>query len=382
VLLPPWVAMTVALGSIPSAFGTPWRSIALNAGALSTALGLASLAVHGLVPSPGAHELLLAGLLGAVAFEIGYLGEGLAYLESRDRGAAAAHLVESKEVTGFELALPTIGAAVVGPFAGQPLLAGLVLAAYQFVTWLGLKVMKSEQVHRSSSQFLRDAFSRFVPATVVDQLTEEQAEISLGGEEREITVLFCDVRNFTAWSEEMQPQQIVAQLNDLMTELNKAIFATDGTLDKYTGDGLMAFWGAPVDQPDHAERACRGALEMLERVAALNTQRESTGRPPLHIGVGVHTGTALVGNLGHVDRMNYTAIGDVVNVTARLEAATKDHGLELIVSGDTYAALAASDSLLAERFMRLGDLPVKGRRERVEAYMLDAAAHLRPSLAA
>lgn len=364
VLLPPWLAMGVALGSIPSGWGEQkLRRIMLNAGALAAALGATSAIVHGLLPSPHGDQLLLAGLLGAVIFECCYVSEGLAYMESRERGAALEHVRESAEVSGFEIALPTVGVAVVGPFADRPLVAGMVLAAFQIVTFLGLRVMKSEQVHRTRSTFLKDAFSRFVPATVVDELTEERAELTLGGEQIDVTVLFCDVRDFTTWSEQLEPKEIVSQLNELMAELMEAVFETDGTLDKYTGDGLMAFWGAPLPQTDHPRRAHAAALRMLQRVDALNDRRADVGRPPFRVGIGIHSGPAVVGNLGHIERMNYTAIGDTVNVAARLEAATKEAGCALIVSADTRVQLADDVALHP-----IGRIPVKGRVGAVDAY--------------
>jgi adenylate cyclase len=167
---------------------------------------------------------------------------------------------------------------------------------------------------------------------------------------------------------------VLAELNELLGVLTQCVFETEGTLDKFTGDGLMAFWGAPVTVEDHADRACRAALDMLQRLDAVNGRRQEEGQEPFRIGVAVHTGTAVVGNVGHERRLDYTAIGDTVNTTARLEASTKDLGAVLLVSRDTVDAL--SDEL-RERAMRVGDVTMKGKARPVEAWALQP---LRPEL--
>jgi adenylate cyclase len=141
----------------------------------------------------------------------------------------------------------------------------------------------------------------------------------------------------------------------------------DGTLDKFTGDGLMAFWGAPFEQPDHAARACRAALAMLQNLDRVNQRRAADGQEPFAIGVGVHSGTAVVGNVGHDKRLDYTAIGDTVNLAARLEAATKELGSVMLVSASTIGRLSEE---MRERAMRIGDITVKGRKQPVEVWAL------------
>ena len=367
VFLPPEVAMFVALASIVPALGDPIKSVLANTGSLALSLGIASAVSHLLLGPPQGMLTLLLGLVAALVFQLFYVGEGLMYLESKQPGAAREHIEHSRVVTGFEVFLPTVGVAIVGPFVAQPALVGIVLVGYQVLVYAGLRVMKSEQVHRATSRFLKDTFSRYVPASVVDKLSEEQAQLTLGGEEREITVLFCDVRNFTSWSENLTPTHLITELNVLMTELAEAVFSTEGTLDKFTGDGLMAFWGAPLSQPNHAARAVNTTLEMLERVEQLN-ERSKAGGHTLHIGVGIHTGLAVVGNVGHVDRLDYTAIGDTVNVAARLESATKDSGCSALISGDTFAQL--HDLYTLGPLEPLGGIEVKGRREPVDTYIL------------
>lgn len=249
--------------------------------------------------------------------------------------------------------------------------------SYWYVVLLAVPQLILHDVFRRSEQLvesevanrrLRGQFSRYVPEAVVEQLVAEGQEIELGGEQREISVLFCDIRGFTSWSEHLPPTQIVVELNGLLGELSDCVFETGGTLDKFTGDGLMAFWGAPLEQPDHARRACDTAMMMVERLAAFNEQMGCDFK----IGIGIHSGAAVVGNIGHGERHDYTAIGDTVNLSARIEAATKDHDAALLVSQHTYAALAEDTR---ERFHDVGAIAVKGRAQlvRVHRLVLDAA---------
>ena len=378
-VLPLPVAMLMSIAVAMSHVSYGLKRALLNGGAVASAMAVTYLAVHtiGVSLSPG--YMLLYGVMTAVIFEIVQVGEGLAVLESRQRGGAREHLAESRFVAGFEIMLPAIAVGLVAPFLqhlhdrlDQPVIVGGILVAFQVITYAGLNVLKSEQVHRAKSRFLTDSFSRYVPASVVDRLSEEQATVTMGGEEREISVMFLDVRGFTSWSEKLAPEDIITQLNDLLAEVSQAIFDTDGTLDKFTGDGLMAFWGAPSAQPDHAMRACTCARVMLERVDACNERRALAGKPPFYIGIGVHSGRAVVGNVGHEERHDYTAIGDTVNLAARLEAATKDAGCGALISGATHMLLGTDLASLGD-LPRHGELTVKGRAEAVEAYVLAPA---------
>jgi adenylate cyclase len=213
-----------------------------------------------------------------------------------------------------------------------------------------------------------------VPEGIVDDNLESMQEIELGGEQHQLSVLFCDIRGFTSWSEDKGATEVITELNVLLTELSASVMGTGGTLDKFTGDGLMAFWGAPVPVEDHASRACRAALDMLTRLDAVNQRRSEEGQVPFRIGVAVHSGNAVVGNVGHERRLDYTAIGDTVNTTARLEASTKDLGAVLLVSRETIDLV---DEELRERAMRIGDVTMKGKARPVEAWALQP---LRPDL--
>lgn len=170
----------------------------------------------------------------------------------------------------FDIGMATLACALVAPFAHVPLLALAVVAGYLAFTHATLVMLRSEQRHRAQSTYLRDTFSRYLPASVVEQLGDEQAAVELGGGQHDITGMFVDVRNFTSWSESREPAAIVSHLNRLMTLLTQCVFDTEGTLDN---DGLVAFWGAPIAQEDHADRAIAAALDMLERVEQFNRDR-------------------------------------------------------------------------------------------------------------
>jgi adenylate cyclase len=243
-----------------------------------------------------------------------------------------------------------------------------VLSAFQAFVYVVTRISASESLHKEKSQHLRQAFSRYVPASVAEALADSGEEIKLGGDEREISVLFCDIRGFTAWSETVEAEVVIEQLNALLRGLSASVLETGGTLDKYTGDGLMAFWGAPLAQPDHADRALQAAINMLGRLDECNAERAKQGLKPFAIGIGIHSGTAVVGNIGHEDRLDYTAIGDTVNTAARLEAATKEVGSVLVFSDRTYSELLPTRQRLCRS---AGDVTVKGKAEPISVYALE-----------
>ncbi len=216
---------------------------------------------------------------------------------------------------------------------------------------------------------VRGAFQQYLPPSLISQIMEHPELLRLGGEEKELTALFSDIRGFTTLSEGLTPKQLVDLLNHYLSEMTAIIFKRWGTLDKYIGDAVMAFWGAPIPQTDHPLRACRAALDMSKALERLRTEWASHGRPAIDIGVGVNTGLMLVGNMGSERRFNFTIMGDNVNLASRLEGLNKQFGTRLIISEATYRRV--STELVARE---LDLIRVKGKMKPVRIYELVATA--------
>jgi adenylate cyclase len=215
---------------------------------------------------------------------------------------------------------------------------------------------------------VRRAFGRYVSPAVVDDIIANPDRLELGGEVRELTLLFCDVRNFTSISETMNAQQLTHFINSLLTPLSDVILRHRGTIDKFIGDAVMAFWNAPLDEPDHAASACRAAIDMAAAVESLNGEWQAQQRdkpfPKVRIGIGINTGECCVGNLGSVQRFDYSAIGDNVNIASRFEGLSKAYSVTSIVGERTAKALPQSMTL------ELDLVRVKGRSEPTRIYTL------------
>jgi adenylate cyclase len=212
---------------------------------------------------------------------------------------------------------------------------------------------------------IKGAFVQYVSGPVVEQMLKHPDKLKLGGDKRDISVLFSDIRGFTTISEGLTPEGLTHLLNEYLTAMTNVVFKYDGTLDKYMGDAVMAFYGAPLDQPDHAFRACNTALDMMEELGKLNVKWTQEGKKPLDIGIGINTGPMMVGNMGSNQRFDYTVMGDNVNLGSRLEGANKSYQTNIIVSEFTYERV--KDNFVC---MELDSVKVKGKTLPVRIFQL------------
>lgn len=252
------------------------------------------------------------------------------------------------------------------PLIGLTLLY-LALVFFRFVT--------TERAKRQ----IRRAFGYYVAPSLLSEIEKNGDRLKLGGEVRRITVLFSDMRGFTSLSEKLEPRRILAILNTLFGALGHEIIGRMGTIDKFIGDAIMAFWNAPVDVPDHERKALRAALAMRQKLAELNhtdafhLRADKAAVQELGIGIGISTGEALVGNMGLETRFDYSALGDTVNVASRVESACKEVGYDILVADPV--RVIVSDFA----FLEAGALALKGKAERVVIYLLVGDAELAKS---
>jgi adenylate cyclase len=209
------------------------------------------------------------------------------------------------------------------------------------------------------------SFRKYVPADLVRELLASGQEAEIGGKRLELTIHFSDIVGFTSVAESLPPEQLVLNLGEYLEEMSEHIAATGGTVDKYIGDAIMAFWGAPRPDADHALHACEAALENRDRLDALNARWEAAGRPRFDARVALHTGEVVVGNVGSGARLNYTVIGDAVNLASRLESLNKRYGTRLMISETTWARV--SHAMVARP---LDKVSVKGKAASVVIYEL------------
>ncbi|MBT4618397.1 MAG: adenylate/guanylate cyclase domain-containing protein [Gammaproteobacteria bacterium] len=212
---------------------------------------------------------------------------------------------------------------------------------------------------------IREMFGQYLSPKVVENLVDDPRKIQLGGEEREMTAFFSDIQGFSSISERLTPTELVQLLNDYLTDMCDIILGAEGTVDKFEGDSIMAFWGAPTRQADHAKRACFAAIEMNDRLIELRVRALQKGVTPLVVRMGVNTGTMVVGNMGSKQRMNYTVMGDAVNLASRLEGANKAYGSGMMISESTYRSCEADIDV-----RELDRITVVGKSEPVTVYQL------------
>ncbi|MGR3435770.1 MAG: CHASE2 domain-containing protein [Shimia sp.] len=278
-------------------------------------------------------------------------------------------------IAGALLLLGGFAAGAVYAFAAHRMLIDLTFPV--LATTLTVMLMATSNYLREERQKaqIRGAFGQYVSPALVDRLTAAPEALALGGETRELTILFSDVRGFTGLAEGYRddPEGLTELMNRLLTAQSEAVLAEGGTIDKFMGDAVMAFWNAPLDHRDHAAAACRAALGIVARVAALNAERPEDR---IEVGVGLNTGTCVVGNMGSDTRFDYTALGDAVNLASRLEGQSKPYGMAVVLGEST--ARAVGDTLAT---VEIDSLRVKGKRrpERVFALMGDEGVAADPA---
>jgi adenylate cyclase len=243
--------------------------------------------------------------------------------------------------------------------------AGTLAANYAAIT--SLRMIREERAKRN----IRKSFSQYLSPGVIELIEKDPEKyIRPGGESKELSVLFSDIRGFTTISEGLTPDQLVQLLNEYLGQMTEIVFAADGTLDKYIGDAIMAFWGSPYPQEDHAARSCSCALQMARRLAGLNAKWQAAGRLPIAIGIGLNTGLVNVGNMGSARRLSWTVMGDNVNLASRLEGITKQYHVQIVISEATYRQVS-SQFVCRE----LDKIRAKGKNLPVNIYeLMDVAA--------
>jgi adenylate cyclase len=249
-----------------------------------------------------------------------------------------------------------------------PLAAALVMA----LTAFALNMSYGYFVESKSKRQIANMFAAYVPPELVDEMVKDPDSYSMKAVNKDLTVMFCDMRGFTNLSEKMEPTALQGLLNHLFSRLTEIIQANRGTTDKYMGDCVMAFWGAPVDTPNHAQLAVKAALEMCQAVRKINEEHRAKGIPEIGVGIGLNTGTMCVGNMGSDIRRSYTVIGDAVNLGSRLEGLSKNYGVEIVVSESTRKQATNF------AWQELDKVRVKGKEQAVTIYWPLGAAESLP----
>ncbi|NOX17742.1 MAG: CHASE2 domain-containing protein [Chlorobi bacterium] len=217
-------------------------------------------------------------------------------------------------------------------------------------------------IERKKNVQIKSMFSQYVSGVLVNQLLEDPSKLKLGGEKKALTILFSDIVNFTAFSEDKEPEEVVKIMNYYLTEMTEIILRSNGTLDKYLGDAIMAFWGAPLPLENHAYKACEAAILMTRKIEEL-AKKESDVKKRINIRVGINTGNAVVGNIGGEKRFDYTVMGDNVNLASRLEGANREYGSQIMISDKTYQMV--KDRIVVRM---LDHILVKGKQRPTKVY--------------
>ncbi len=325
--------------TVPTSSGVPMAGVEIHANVTDALLSRHF--IRELPRSISALLVLVAALLVGALIPLVRVRTGLLVLF----GATFGYLILVVIMAGGGLFLP-----VFAPVIGMA------------VSYLAVTVYRYVRANREK-QYLRHAFEKYVSASVISSLMEHPDKLSLGGERRRMTVLFSDLRGFTSLTERMDAVELVKILNRYLDAMTEIVFEEGGVLDKYIGDEVMAFWGAPFDQPDHVLRAIRTALRMRDKLVSMNRDQIFGRDMALHVGIGISTGEMIVGNMGSQVRFDYTVMGDTVNLGSRVEGLNKQYGTEILATEETVKGLP-SNYLIRP----LDQVAVKGKTEPVRIY--------------
>jgi len=333
------------IDAVPTSFGVRMPGVEIHANAIQTMLDHAFLA--GISPRLALLVLFIVSI-----------GSSLLFIQRRVLSSLgimlfgmAAYVLVAQQMFHSSLIIDVF----------HPLLAILF-------SFIGVYLYRFVFVDKEKKQ-LKTAFGHYVSEDLVDKIAEHPDALCLGGEQKELTIFFSDIADFTSISEQLSPEELVALLNTYLGEMTDIIMQSGGTLDKYIGDAVMAFWGAPLPQPTHATSACLAALAQRDALTAMQKSVQLPQNMPLHARMGIHTGAAVVGNMGSNTRFNYTVMGDTVNLASRLEGVNKMYGTQIIISEATY--LAAHEAIVSRE---LDIIRVKGKQTGVKIYELLARA--------
>lgn len=260
----------------------------------------------------------------------------------------------------FLLALPPVALAVYFPYRYNtvPMQFSLLVMLVLF----GVNVLMKYFAETREKQQLLDTFSQYLPPEIVGALSHQSQQIALQGESHLLTVMFCDLRNFTAMTEKLKPQDVVLLLNAFFTAMTTVLFKYGATIDKYIGDSIMAFWGAPLPQEDHVQRAIDASFEMHAQLEQLAPLFQSLGLPAPGMGIGINTGMVSAGNMGSKYRLAYTVIGDAVNLASRLQTATRLYCVDTVVGEETAKRYPAM------QFRELDTVALRGKSQLTRIY--------------
>ena len=272
----------------------------------------------------------------------------------------------SQLISGI-VAITAIASVLAAGYAA--LAAGWIVASFRAsvaiaLTYVVLTVLKFVEEQKQTAR-LRATFGHYVSPQILDHILTHPEKVRLGGERRELTILFSDIRGFTSISEASSPEEVVEMLNEYLTRMVDILLEHGGTLDKFIGDAVMGFWNAPAPDPEHARHAVACAVAMVDETARLREQWTREGKAAIRIGVGVNTGDAVAGNIGSERVFGYTVIGDAVNLASRLESKNKDYGTEIIVSEMTLARMGEGFTTVY-----LDEVKVKGKEQAVKIYQV------------